>query len=85
VVELPPVSHPGTTRSQFAICNSDFIAFGASASHGTNALRISNDLRRATTGHSDTFGNMPLAPEEEMLFEVDAVEVIGFLDVAGGK
>lgn len=44
----------------------DYIAIGAAAALGTNALRLDSDLRFCSSGPSDTFQNPCLAPEEDL-------------------
>jgi hypothetical protein len=53
------------TITQFAICNLDGISIGGSAEFGTNAIRLDSELKRCSSGPSDTFGNSPLVTEEE--------------------
>ena len=45
------------TQIQYAVCSPDYLSFGASLSHATNAIRIDSDLRVCVCGPSDTFGN----------------------------
>ena len=42
---------------QYAVCSPNYLSFGASLSHATNAIRIDSDLRVCVCGPSDTFGN----------------------------
>lgn len=60
----PDVYHNSMTFHQFALCTSDFLSFGGSAVHATNAIRITSDLTTCSSGHSDTYNNPPLVPEE---------------------
>lgn len=60
---------PGThaTRHQFAVCSADFLAFGGSNEHFTNALRWeTSDTSRIITGFSDTYQNPPLFVPEHV-------------------
>lgn len=52
-----------STKVQFAICSVDYMSFGGSAAHGTNAIRLSSDLMNCTTGFSDTYCNPPLVTD----------------------
>ena len=45
------------TQIQYAVCSPDYLSFGASLSHATNAIRMDSDLRVCVCGPSDTFGN----------------------------
>ena len=66
------------TANQFAQCTMTHMTFGGSTQHGTNALRIENDLQNASSGYSDTYSNSPLVPEEEkQSFAVQDLEVFG--------
>mmetsp|Transcript_17882 Transcript_17882/g.29905 ORF Transcript_17882/g.29905 Transcript_17882/m.29905 type:complete len:534 (+) Transcript_17882:120-1721(+) len=67
-----------TTEMQFAVCCNEYMAFGGSSRHGTNALRLSSDLMICDTGQSDTFGNPVLVPESKFrghALKVSDVEV----------
>jgi hypothetical protein len=48
---------PSSTLTQFAVCAPNFLSFGGSAAHGTNALRLDDDLKTCHSGPSDTYGN----------------------------
>jgi hypothetical protein len=55
----------------------DYIAIGAAAALGTNALRLDGDLRFCSSGPSDTFQNPCLVPEEDLyptISEATAIE-----------
>eukprot|EP00602_Paraphysomonas_sp_CaronLab_P002197 CAMPEP_0185029516 /NCGR_PEP_ID=MMETSP1103-20130426/15858_1 /TAXON_ID=36769 /ORGANISM="Paraphysomonas bandaiensis, Strain Caron Lab Isolate" /LENGTH=315 /DNA_ID=CAMNT_0027564291 /DNA_START=1 /DNA_END=948 /DNA_ORIENTATION=+ len=74
-----------TSQNQFVVSSREYIAFGASAEFGTNALRLDGDLRTCDSGYSDTFQSDPLAPEEAdggVLgpFEVGDIEIIHVAD-----
>mmetsp|Transcript_2692 Transcript_2692/g.4044 ORF Transcript_2692/g.4044 Transcript_2692/m.4044 type:complete len:538 (+) Transcript_2692:191-1804(+) len=72
----PETSESDSTHQQFAICTAEYIIFGGSAKHGTNAIRIDSDLRTCYCGPSDTYNNPPLAPEEQIQpFAIDELEV----------
>ena len=47
-----PVSMNAITHVQFAVCSKSFLSFGASDKHGTNALRINQDLTSGFAGMS---------------------------------
>ena len=65
-----------STELQFALCATNYLAFGGSAKSGTNALRLSADLTTCVTGESDTFCNPPLgAGQGGRGLEVGEVEV----------
>jgi hypothetical protein len=65
-----------STTSQFAHCTHDYMAFGGSQEHCTNAIRIDSDLLSASTGPSDTYDNPCLVPEEKANpFRVGDIEV----------
>jgi hypothetical protein len=53
-----------STWDQFALCAPEYMAFGGSEKHCTNAIRLDNDLSICSTGHSDTYNNPCLVPEE---------------------
>lgn len=61
---IPPGSD-GATLSQFAVCASSYMSFGASSKHSTNAIRIDEELRWVATGASDTFSSPPLLISSE--------------------
>ncbi len=63
------------TTNQFAICTNTYMAFGGSILHSSNAIRIDNDLQKASTGDSDTYKNPNLVPEEKHHFWLGDVEV----------
>ena len=64
------------TYNQYALCASNFMSFGGSEKHGTNAIRLDNDLSSCLCGHSDTYNNPPLVPEEShQPFSVLDIEV----------
>lgn len=67
------------TLHQFMHFGMDYFTLGGSEEHGTNAIRVSGDLRHCSTGYSDTFGNLPLIPwdMEASPFEVSDIEVYG--------
>mmetsp|Transcript_3097 Transcript_3097/g.4765 ORF Transcript_3097/g.4765 Transcript_3097/m.4765 type:complete len:323 (-) Transcript_3097:247-1215(-) len=73
-------------QNQFVVSSREYIAFGASAEHGTNALRLDGDLRTCDSGFSDTFQSDPLAPEEAAEggvlgpFEVEDIEILHVAD-----
>lgn len=46
-----------STYSQFCVASNHTLLFGASAKHGTSALRLNEDLSEVASGHTDTFGN----------------------------
>jgi hypothetical protein len=50
--------------TQFAMCTPTHMIFGGSKQYGSNAIRIEEDLYTCSSGHSDTYGNPPLVPEE---------------------
>lgn len=52
------------TFHQFAHCTVDYMAFGGSNKHGTNAIRLTSDLMLCSCGHSDTYNNPSLTPDE---------------------
>jgi hypothetical protein len=60
----PGIYLGSATFHQFAHCTVDYMAFGGSQKHGTNALRITSDLMLCSCGHSDTFNNLSLTPDE---------------------
>lgn len=60
----PSVFLSSLTFHQFALCSYDYMAFGGSSIHGTNAIRISSDLMSCSSGHSDTYNNPALVPDE---------------------
>jgi hypothetical protein len=60
----PNTSLSSSTFHQFAHCTVDYMAFGGSHTHGTNALRVTSDLMLCSCGHSDTFNNPSLTPDE---------------------
>jgi hypothetical protein len=60
----PNTSLTSSTFHQFAHCTVDYMAFGGSQRHGTNALRLTSDLMLCSSGHSDTFNNPSLTPDE---------------------
>ena len=60
----PEVYQNSLTYHQFALCNTDFMSFGGSSVHGSNAIRITSDLMTCHSGHSDTYNNPPLTPDE---------------------
>lgn len=57
-------SATSSTWDQFALCAPEYMAFGGSEKHCTNAIRLDNDLSICSSGHSDTYNNPPLVPEE---------------------
>jgi len=59
------ISHSIVT--QFATFNNDYMSFGASDKHGTNAIYISSNLCTCATGVSDTYHNPPLVSIDECL------------------
>jgi hypothetical protein len=62
---LEPETYLGSaTFHQFAHCTVDYMAFGGSLKHGTNAIRITSDLMLCSCGHSDTYNNLSLTPDE---------------------
>jgi hypothetical protein len=61
-----PMTIPQETRNQYVVSCYDYIAIGAAAALGTNALRLDGDLRFCSSGPSDTFQNPCLAPEEDL-------------------
>lgn len=61
--------------NQVAMFSKTYLAFGSSSSQGTNAIRIDNDLKNASCGFSDTFGNPPLFFDGNP-FVIEAVEVL---------
>mmetsp|Transcript_16939 Transcript_16939/g.25557 ORF Transcript_16939/g.25557 Transcript_16939/m.25557 type:complete len:531 (+) Transcript_16939:174-1766(+) len=64
------------TYYQFAVCSDQFMSFGGSSIHGTNAIRISSDLITCSSGHSDTYNNPPLTPDEpDDPFQIAELEV----------
>mmetsp|Transcript_2681 Transcript_2681/g.4027 ORF Transcript_2681/g.4027 Transcript_2681/m.4027 type:complete len:590 (-) Transcript_2681:164-1933(-) len=74
----PDVSADSATVSQFAMCTVEYMSFGGSAKHATNAIHLSCDLTRCETGHSDTYNNPSLVPVNNTHsggFEVGDVEV----------
>lgn len=58
-------SPSSSTWDQFALCAPEYMAFGGSEKHGTNAIRLESDLSVCSTGHSDTYRNPCLVPEEK--------------------
>ena len=52
------------TFHQFIHCTVDYMAIGGSSKHGTNAIRITSDLMLCSCGHSDTYNNSSLTPDE---------------------
>lgn len=69
-------SPTSATWNQFALCSPSYMAFGGSEKYGTNGLRLDNDLASCSCGHSDTYNNPPLVPEESRQpFQVLDVEV----------
>lgn len=60
----PNIYLGSATFHQFAHCTVDYMAFGGSNKHGTNALRITSDLMLCSSGHSDTYNNPSLTPDE---------------------
>jgi hypothetical protein len=72
----PDVYHNSMTFHQFALCTSEFLSFGGSSVHATNAIRITADLMSCSSGHSDTFNNPPLVPEESKdPFDIAEIEI----------
>lgn len=65
---------------QYCVCANDYISFGGSLQHMTNAIRITDDLNACTTGPSDTYGNagsLVLETEEkEHTFQIGLLEVL---------
>jgi hypothetical protein len=55
--EAGSVPSSSSTFRQFAISTATYIAIGGSHAHGTNALRLDENMRFLDVGHSDTFGN----------------------------
>jgi hypothetical protein len=71
-------SPTSSTWDQFALCAPEYMAFGGSEKHGTNAIRLDSDLSVCSTGHSDTYSNPCLVPEERgSHWRVMDVEVFG--------
>jgi hypothetical protein len=72
------------TQLQFAICANDYMAFGGSSQHGTNALRLSADLMTCDTGPSDTYNNPPLVSQSGSGMGGEGLKV-GDVEVFCGK
>jgi len=64
------------TSEQFLVATREYISFGASHEHGTNALRLDGDLLTCSSGPSDTYHNLSLTPDEDGPFQVRDIEVI---------
>lgn len=79
------------TTMQFVTATNSVLAFGASAEHGTHALRLDESLHLLTTGPSDTFGNTePLVVATDGItqgygFSVKEVEVFSALPTSKGS
>lgn len=70
-----------STLRQFAVATNHYLVIGGSREHGTNALRLDENMQFVHTGFSDTFNNPPLLVPEgadgqsSYQFEVDTVEL----------
>lgn len=64
------------TSEQFLVATREYIAFGASHEHGTNALRLDGDLLTCSSGPSDTYHSASLTPGDDGPFQVRDIEVI---------
>ena len=79
--KAPPLLEPGVyqnslTFHQFALCTSEYMSFGGSAVHGTNAIHVTGDLMTCSSGHSDTYNNPPLCADERSdSFQIEEMEV----------
>lgn len=71
-----------TTLRQFVVATSLYLTIGGSREHGTNALRLDENMKTIHVGRSDTFANPPMVVPEgadgtahSYEFEVENVEL----------
>lgn len=69
----PRIFRPTGANRYYYMCMNEFLAFGGG---GSFALCLDEDLLKATSGPSETFGNECLASSTE--FELKNVELWGF-------
>ncbi|CAA7024263.1 unnamed protein product [Microthlaspi erraticum] len=69
----PRIFRPTGANRYYLMCTNEFLAFGGG---GNFALCLDEDLLKATSGPSETFGNECLASSSE--FELKNVELWGF-------
>jgi hypothetical protein len=69
----PRIFRPTGANRYYLMCMNEFLAFGGG---GNFALCLDEDLLKATSGPSETFGNECLASSTE--FELKNVELWGF-------
>ncbi|KAL1224935.1 hypothetical protein V5N11_027436 [Cardamine amara subsp. amara] len=73
----PRIFRPTGANRYYLMCMNEFLAFGGG---GNFALCLDEDLLKATSGPSETFGNECLASSTE--FELKNVELWGFAHVS---